>query len=150
MEQRLLEAQQKLQQSEKQAVVAELAGATAHELNQPLTAIMGYVGLMERQGPSDTSQLRAIAGILSEAERMASIVKRIGKITRYETTDYVGNQRIVDLKLASPESNPTISVVVDEGQTGEFHAVTAPGASLHTLSPTLSDLRDLSEREGKP
>ena len=153
MEQRLLEAQQKLQQSEKQAVVAELAGATAHELNQPLTAIMGYVGLMERQGPRDPNQLRAIAGILSEAERMASIVKRIGKITRYETTDYIGNQRIVDLKLASPESNPTISVAIDERQTGEFHAVAAPGASLHTLSPTLSDLHDLSElseREGKP
>jgi len=39
---------------------------------------------------------------------------------------------------------------VDEGQTGEFQAVTAPGASLHTLSPSLSDLRDLGEREDKP
>ena len=77
-------------------------------------------------------------------------MKRIGKITKYETTDYVGTARMLDLERAAPESNPTIPVATDEGQTGEFHAVPAPGASLHTLSPSLSDLRDLGEREDKP
>ena len=54
MEQRLLDAQQKLQLSEKQALVAELAGAAAHELNQPLTSIMGYAQLIERQSDRRT------------------------------------------------------------------------------------------------
>ncbi|HJZ87170.1 MAG TPA: PAS domain S-box protein, partial [Polyangia bacterium] len=45
MEQRLLQAQEKLMVTEKQALIAELAGTTAHELNQPLTSIMGYAEL---------------------------------------------------------------------------------------------------------
>src|SRR5438067_8819087 len=90
MEQRLLDAQQKLQMSEKQALVAELAGAAAHELNQPLMSIMGYAQLIERQSEKQAVHLRAVSVILSETERMAGIVKKIGKITKYETTDYVG------------------------------------------------------------
>ena len=42
MEERLASAQEKLAVSEKQAVAMELAGAAAHELNQPLTSVMGY------------------------------------------------------------------------------------------------------------
>src|SRR6185369_4065546 len=68
MEQRLLDAQQKLQLSEKQALVAELAGAAAHELNQPLTSIIGYAQLIERQAADKAAaHLRAVGVILSEA-----------------------------------------------------------------------------------
>ena len=148
MEQRLLDAQQKLQLSEKQALVAELAGAAAHELNQPLTSIMGYASLIERQSAKDAVHLRAVAVIMSEADRMAGIVKKIGKITKYETTDYVGNARIVDLERAAAESDPAIPIATDESQTGEFLAVASPPpGSSQGLSPSAADLRDLGERD---
>ena len=101
MEQRLLDAQQKLQLSEKQALVAELAGAAAHELNQPLTSIIGSAGMIQRQSPPEAPHLRAVGVILSEAERMAGIVKKIGRITKYETIDYVGGARMLDLHRAA-------------------------------------------------
>lgn len=126
MEQRLLDAQQKLQLSEKQALVAELAGAAAHELNQPLTSIMGYAQLIERQSEKEAAHLRAVGVILSEAERMAAIVKQIGKITKYETTDYVGTARMLDLSRAAPDSNPAIQLPADDSQTGEFKVAQAP------------------------
>ena len=119
MEQRLLDAQQKLQLSEKQALVAELAGAAAHELNQPLTSIMAYTQLIERQSSSDAPHRRAVGVIMSEAERMAGIVKKIGKITRYETTDYVGTARIFDLDRAALPSEPEIDVA---GRAGDGSA----------------------------
>jgi PAS domain S-box-containing protein len=149
MEQRLLDAQQKLQLSEKQALVAELAGAAAHELNQPLTSIMGYAGLIERQSPEDATHLRAVAVILSEAERMAGIVKKIGRITKYETTDYVGTARMLDLQRAAPESDPSVPVPAGDSQTGEFRAVAAPAGSAGSvpLHPSITDLRDLGDRE---
>ena len=148
MEQRLLDAQQKLQMSEKQALVAELAGAAAHELNQPLTSIIWSGGMIQRQAPPDAPYLRPVSVILSEAERMASIVKRIGRITKYETIAYVGGARMLDLGRAAPESDPAIAV--SEETTGEFLAPTAPPAGpLPQLVPTPADLRDLDEREDK-
>lgn len=156
MEQRLLDAQQKLRLSEKQALVAELAGAAAHELNQPLTSIMGYAQLIERQSQKDAGHLRAVRVILSEAERMAGIVKKIGKITKYETTDYVGTARMLDLDRASsttvppsvafvpPDCEP-VPVATDDYQTGEFHAVAPRRDS--GLHPTHADLRDLDPLE---
>jgi PAS domain S-box-containing protein len=97
IEQKLLQAQQKLQLTEKQALVAELAGAAAHELNQPLTSVIGYAQLIQRQSAPDAPHLRALGVILREAERMADIVRKIGRITKYETTPYVGSASILDL-----------------------------------------------------
>ncbi|HEX3766625.1 MAG TPA: PAS domain S-box protein [Kofleriaceae bacterium] len=148
MEQRLLDAQQKLQMSEKQALVAELAGAAAHELNQPLTSIIWSGGMIQRQSPSDAPYLRAVSVILSEADRMAGIVKKIGRITKYETIDYVGGARMLDLHRAAPESDPAIAI--SDETTGEFPAVAAaPAGAMPPLVPTAADLRDLDEREGK-
>lgn len=103
MEARLLKAQDELQMREKQAIVAELAGAAAHELNQPLTSVIGYAELL-RRGLKDNSQFcNAASVIISEAERMAEIVRKIGKITKYETKSYVGGAKILDLEKASEE-----------------------------------------------
>ena len=42
--------------------------------------------------------MKSAAGIiLQEGERMADIVRKIGKITRYETKSYVGAAKILDL-----------------------------------------------------
>jgi PAS domain S-box-containing protein len=146
MEQRLLDAQQKLRLSEKQALVAELAGAAAHELNQPLTSIIGYAQLIERQSAREAVHLRAVRVILSEAERMADLVKKIGKITKYETTDYVGTARMLDLDRASAAvmiGDPAAPVSTDDYQTGEFHAVPPHRDDEDVLLPSRSDLRDL-------
>lgn len=101
MEARLQQAQEQLLQQERQAVIAELAGAAAHELNQPLTSVMGYAELLKRRLEQGTAVFGAAEVIYNEAERMAEIVRKIGKITKYETKTYVGRARILDLDKAS-------------------------------------------------
>ena len=101
MEERLAQFQQRLALSEKQTIVAELAGAAAHELNQPLTAIQGYAELLQRRAETDSPVARAAGVILCEAERMAEIVRKIGNITRYETKPYVGGTTILDIDRAA-------------------------------------------------
>ena len=103
IEQRLAQAQEKLVASERQAVIAELAGTTAHELNQPLTSVMGYAELLMKRLPEGDSNRRAIETILREAERMAEIVRKIGRITRYEIKAYVGATTIIDLDKSTSE-----------------------------------------------
>jgi signal transduction histidine kinase len=105
MEQRLAQAQQQILAQERQAIVAELAGAAAHELNQPLTSVMGYAELLKRRLSPDTAGYSAVEVIFNEAERMAEIVRKIGKITKYETKSYVGHARILDLDRSAPPSD---------------------------------------------
>lgn len=94
-------AQDEIRAHEKQAIVAELAGAAAHELNQPLTSVFGYAELLRRQLSDSPEHLAALQIIIDEAERMAEIVRKIGRITKYETKNYVGQAKILDLEKAS-------------------------------------------------
>jgi PAS domain S-box-containing protein len=105
MEERLASAQERLAISEKQTVAIELAGAAAHELNQPLTSVMGYAQMLVRKlGPVDP-HIRIVETILNEAERMAGIVRQLGSLTRYETKSYVGGAQIIDLDRSAQEED---------------------------------------------
>lgn len=104
MEQRLAQAQEQILAQERQSIVAELAGAAAHELNQPLTSVMAYAELLKRQLAPEAAPYAAAEVIFNEAERMAEIVRKIGKITKYETKSYVGRARILDLDRSAPSS----------------------------------------------
>lgn len=100
LERRLTDAEARLLESEKTALIGALAGTTAHELNQPLTSVMGYTELLKRR-LKEGDPVRWVEIIHREAERMAEIVKRIGKVTRYETKPYVEDVTILDLDKAS-------------------------------------------------
>ncbi len=103
MQERLAITQERLEVTEKQALIAELAGTTAHELNQPLTSVMGYAELLMKKMGEDSPFSSSVAVIMQEAERLAEIVRKIGKITRYETKSYVGGTQILDLDRATEE-----------------------------------------------
>ena len=101
MQERLERAQEELRGRERMAIVAELAGAAAHELNQPLTSVIGYAELLRRKLEPDPQLSSAAAIIIRESERMAEIVRKVGKITKYETKSYVGGAKILDLEKVS-------------------------------------------------
>jgi signal transduction histidine kinase len=71
----LREAQSQLVQSAKMAAVGQLAAGVAHELNNPLTAVLGFAELLTWQmqpGDPDWEDLNAIA---EEARRARNIVR---------------------------------------------------------------------------
>lgn len=85
---------------QKQDLIGELAGAAAHELNQPLTVILGYIELLRlKKAQGRTDQI--LDTLNAEAERLKEKVQRLGRITRYETKSYAGTRRILDLLNAS-------------------------------------------------
>jgi signal transduction histidine kinase len=68
--------QSKMLQTEKMAALGQLVSGIAHELNNPLTAIMGYTQLLLGHGLAD-SQLSEANKIFQEAERARRIVKNL-------------------------------------------------------------------------
>jgi PAS domain S-box-containing protein len=103
IEEKLNAVQQQLQMSERQAIAIELAGAAAHELNQPLTSILGYAELVKRRIPEGDVNKKPIEVICRETERMAGIVRRIGHITQYKSKQYVGRSTILDLETGEAD-----------------------------------------------
>lgn len=73
-----------------------MAGAAAHEFNQPLTAIMGSAELLTMT--SDSKRVKALADrIITEAERLGQLTRKLVRTVRYETKDYAGRTSIVDI-----------------------------------------------------
>src|SRR5687768_552278 len=61
-----------------------------------------------------------------EADRMAEIVRKIGKITKYETKSYVGKQKILDLDRASEEAEAADEPPAAESLRGETVPESSP------------------------
>jgi len=104
IEERLAQTQERLAMTEKQAIVSEIAGAMAHELNQPLTSVMGYAELLRKTLAADDRGRAYVETILRETERIAELVKKIGRLGRYETKGYVGDTQILDLDRSTDET----------------------------------------------
>jgi PAS domain S-box-containing protein len=89
-------------QKEKLEGVLETAGAVCHELNQPLQALSGYAELITLK-PSGDECLPYARQLISQIDRMRDITQKLQHITRYETTDYVGLTKIIDIHKASAQ-----------------------------------------------
>ena len=87
-------------QKQKLEGVLETAGAVCHEFNQPLQAISGYTELMAMQLDGHEA-LPFIDKLTAQIERMRDITDKLQGVTRYETTDYSGNTKIIDIRKAS-------------------------------------------------
>jgi signal transduction histidine kinase len=77
----LREAQSRLLQSEKLATIGQMAAGIAHELNTPLTYIMGNVELLSAQ-PVSASQAAMLRSIGHGAERIKDLVQSLLAFSR--------------------------------------------------------------------
>jgi signal transduction histidine kinase len=72
----LQRAQETLLHSEKMKAVGQLVAGVAHELNNPLTVVIGYAGLL-RQQEADAATHRKLDLLGGEAERCQKIVQNL-------------------------------------------------------------------------
>lgn len=104
MEKSLDEALSKLIEAEKNETISSLAGAAAHNLNQPLSVIQGYSELLLHKIEGSNQPIANYATkIIQEVAKMVDIIKQISRITKYETKSYIDNVKIADIN--SKKSN---------------------------------------------
>jgi len=77
----LRRAQKQLLQSEKLATIGQMAAGIAHELNTPLTYIMGNLELLESQ-PTSPAQREMLSSIALGAERITGLAQRLLAFSR--------------------------------------------------------------------
>lgn len=92
---------------EKLQGVLEMAGAVCHELNQPMQVVLGYSELLRMNLPDEKILPTDIETIREQIVRMGETTKKLMKITGYETTDYLGDGKIVDIEKSSDKKEET-------------------------------------------
>lgn len=81
-------AQKRLLEAEKLSAMREMVSGVAHELNNPLTSILGYVQLLDRTSLDDTCS-KYVKIIFGETERCRAIVQDFLAFARKEKSDRI-------------------------------------------------------------
>ncbi|HSE94152.1 MAG TPA: LytS/YhcK type 5TM receptor domain-containing protein [Methylomirabilota bacterium] len=90
--------------------VTMLAGAAAHEINNPLAVVMGALDLLARDLPGDGRPRRLIDQGLAGVRRVSDIVLRMRTITRVQAQEVAPNlPPILDIEKSSREEPWTSS-----------------------------------------
>ncbi len=77
----LRRTQEQLLQSEKMSAVGQLIAGVAHELNNPLTAILGYAQLLESEGLNERAH-DYVAKMFKQAQRTHRVVQNLLSFAR--------------------------------------------------------------------
>lgn len=97
---RLLDAQSQLAGSERLASVGRLAAGLAHEIGNPITAIMGMEDLLLEGGLSDREQRDFLSRMKRETERIHVVLR--------DLLDYARTEPESDSKLPAPADVPSV------------------------------------------
>jgi two-component system cell cycle response regulator len=81
---------------EREKVLLQTAGATAHEINQPLTIIWGLSQLIMMQYKDDTPLVEMINEIYEATQKINHIITKMHNIRTVVTKPYIGNIEIID------------------------------------------------------
>src|SRR4029077_5139177 len=97
----LRRTQEQLLQSEKMSAVGQLIAGVAHELNNPLTAILGYAQLLEAEGLSERAH-DYVSKLFKQAQRTHRVVQNLLSFARQRKPqrEEVDIRKVLDETLA--------------------------------------------------
>lgn len=87
--------------AERQRVMIESLGAVCHHLSQPMTSIMGNLGLLgESLASEDVVTRGKVKDILEWTEEVQSLLHQLQVLREYRSTPYLSDSEILDIGIA--------------------------------------------------
>src|SRR5437016_1494691 len=123
----LRKTQEQLLQSEKMSAVGQLIAGVAHELNNPLTAILGYAQLLEAEGLSERAH-DYVRKLFKQAQRTHRVVQNMLSFARQCKPQHnkVNIRQVLDETLALRDYDLKVNNITLEREIEpEISAVTA-------------------------
>lgn len=93
--------EKRLMEKEKLNGVLEMAGGICHDLNQPMQVVSGYSELLLMDMGKENLAYPYIKMIKEQIDEMGSITRKLMRITKYETKDYIEGSIIIDIDKAA-------------------------------------------------
>ncbi len=94
-------ADERRMEADRLKTLLEIAGGAAHEINQPLTAILGYSEMAMDVLGEDHAASSYQKHIIQASMRISEILKRMQAIREYRTRPYADGHQIVDFEKSS-------------------------------------------------
>lgn len=88
------------------AAVGAMAVTLGHEINNPLTTVLGNVQLVLRRDGLDGTPRARLEAALEASRRIRGLVQRLVKIDKFVTKRYLGSIEMVDLERSSNTEGP--------------------------------------------
>jgi PAS domain S-box-containing protein len=116
----LRRTQEQLLQSEKMSAVGQLIAGVAHELNNPLTAILGYAQLLESEGLNERAQ-DYVAKMFKQAQRTHRVVQNLLSFARQRKPERaeVDIRKVLDETLTLRDYDLKVNNIVVKKDFGE-------------------------------
>ena len=109
-EEKLLESEARLRQSQKLEAMGQLAGGVAHDLNNLLGPILAYADFLGKSLPPGDTRLDDIAEIVKAADHAAALVRKLLAFSRKQ----VMAPKIMDLNTVVSEMEKMLTRVIGE------------------------------------
>jgi two-component system, NtrC family, sensor kinase len=79
------------------AGIGETAIAIQHEVNNPLTALLGNVALLEDDTMTADERSQCLRTIAEQAVRIGAVVRRLSTLRDPRSVEYIRGSRMIDL-----------------------------------------------------
>jgi DNA-binding response OmpR family regulator len=85
--------------AERQRVMIESLGAACHHISQPMTSVLGNLGLLQESlAPDDAVTRDKVGDILEWTEEVRSLLRQMQTLREYRSTPYVSDSHILDIR----------------------------------------------------
>jgi len=87
------------------AGIGETTIALEHEINNPLSALLGHAELLLMERGLTAEQEQQLRVILEQASRIADVVRRLARLKNPESVEYLAGARMLDLSTRTSRTS---------------------------------------------